>query len=387
MKTTLFYSVLLFAFFSCQNKQSDPKTPTPNPEAAPAPDNNTGKYIMLKGKLDTMSVTMHLIKQPATAVEENYDYSGQYYYAKHEQPIALYGNLDSLGNLVLEEASAGETVNAFTGKLDASGSFTGVWASSKGKSSLPVSLQASTPAVQFDVVQFTDVLKHWPNASKSPTADYSHQMLVAKSPADAADFLNSAILKDYFGDSIVNLYKGLTQKQIFDKQRDEFFAGFKDALKEDAPDSSDQDGYILNYSEDANMVVYYNEAPYVSLGYQTYAYTGGAHGSCGTMLGSYDLNRKKKLALNDVLKPGFEKSVNAAIATAIRKHFNISAKAPLSEVLFDDTVKYNENFCITRKGITFLYNQYEIAAYAMGQIPAFIPFESIKAHVQPEFLK
>ena len=41
----------------------------------------------------------------------------------------------------------------------------------------------------------------------------------------------------------------------------------------------------------------------------------------------------------------------------------------------------------SKKGILFLYNPYEIAAYAYGEIELFIPFEDVKSVVNPRFLQ
>jgi hypothetical protein len=59
---------------------------------------------------------------------------------------------------------------------------------------------------------------------------------------------------------------------------------------------------------------------------------------------------------------------------------------PLSNALFENSIEPTNNFCITKKGILFLYNPYEIAAYAMGEIELFIPFEELKTVVNPRFL-
>ena len=59
---------------------------------------------------------------------------------------------------------------------------------------------------------------------------------------------------------------------------------------------------------------------------------------------------------------------------------------PLSNKLFENSVESTSNFCITPKGILFLYNPYEIAAYAYGEIELFIPFSEIKSVVNPKFL-
>jgi hypothetical protein len=44
---------------------------------------------------------------------------------------------------------------------------------------------------------------------------------------------------------------------------------------------------------------------------------------------------------------------------------------------FSDTIKPADNFYITRDGIGFYYNQYDIAPYASGAFDIFIPFSEL----------
>lgn len=73
----------------------------------------------------------------------------------------------------------------------------------------------------------------------------------------------------------------------------------------------------------------------------------------------------------------------------ISKAYIDSEKAYLKKcesVLFDNTIQTTTNFCVTQKGILFLYNPYEIAAYAYGEIELFIPFEEVKNVLNPLFV-
>ena len=90
--------------------------------------------------------------------------------------------------------------------------------------------------------------------------------------------------------------------------------------------------------------------------------------------------------MNDVFLPKYEKTINKALANAVRRQFKMKPNEPLSNNLFDNSIKSSNNFCITSKGILFLYNPYEIAAYVYGEIELFIPFSEIKSVVNPRFL-
>ena len=58
-----------------------------------------------------------------------------------------------------------------------------------------------------------------------------------------------------------------------------------------------------------------------------------------------------------------------------------------SEMLLVKEISPNNNFYLDKENLYFLYNQYEITAYAAGPVLIKIPFSDIKLMVKPEFLK
>jgi hypothetical protein len=58
-----------------------------------------------------------------------------------------------------------------------------------------------------------------------------------------------------------------------------------------------------------------------------------------------------------------------------------------SEMLLVKEISPNNNFYFDKENLYFLYNQYEITAYAAGPVLIKIPFSDIKLMVKPEFLK
>ena len=56
-------------------------------------------------------------------------------------------------------------------------------------------------------------------------------------------------------------------------------------------------------------------------------------------------------------------------------------------MLLVDKIAPNNNFYFDDKKITFVYNQYEITAYAAGVIYITVNFSEIKNLIKPEFLK
>lgn len=111
-----------------------------------------------------------------------------------------------------------------------------------------------------------------------------------------------------------------------------------------------------------------------------YEYTGGAHGNRYLLIQNYDLEtgdmvNEQDLFIDDYYEPLKTLLLNALIAQTD----NAESKRDLRRMGYSvaDVVP-NENFYVTREGITYVYNPYEIAPYAMGCIEIFLPWETVR---------
>jgi hypothetical protein len=116
-----------------------------------------------------------------------------------------------------------------------------------------------------------------------------------------------------------------------------------------------------------------------------YTYTGGAHGSTLTYFVNWDTQAGKSVALNSILKPGYEKELTSTAESIFRAQEHLAKDASLKENYFfkDGVFSLNNNFTLTPIGIRFLYNQYEIKPYAAGQTNLLIPYSKIKSLLLP----
>ena len=46
--------------------------------------------------------------------------------------------------------------------------------------------------------------------------------------------------------------------------------------------------------------------------------------------------------------------------------------------MFTHEIKPNGNFTVSEQGVTYIYNQYEIAPYSMGAIHVSVPWDEIR---------
>jgi hypothetical protein len=114
-------------------------------------------------------------------------------------------------------------------------------------------------------------------------------------------------------------------------------------------------------------------------------FTGGAHPVYYEYYYNFDTETGDTLSLNDIFKPGFEAELKKLVVDKFRKDQNLGPNDPLTKGgLFEDTLSFNYNYLLTKDGINFHYNIYEVWSYAQGPLNIFIPYSDLKALLKPE---
>lgn len=156
---------------------------------------------------------------------------------------------------------------------------------------------------------------------------------------------------------------------------------FKDYynFKKDAPDSPAGYEWINNVEvsfQDTNLVVLTTTA---------YVYTGGAHGLESITYKNLDVKNKKEIALKDLFLPNFNSKLTKIAESIFRKDEGLTQTEPLENYFFENKAfTLNNNFAITKKGLLFTYNPYEIKSYAEGTTNLLIPYLKIKNLIKPK---
>lgn len=117
------------------------------------------------------------------------------------------------------------------------------------------------------------------------------------------------------------------------------------------------------------------------IGYNTvsYSYTGGAHGGITEINLNFEESTGKLLEQEDIFAEGFENPVGELLL----RHLNDGRDEESRISLLVDGIEPNGNFSIGPDGVTFTYNQYEIAAYVFGVIDILVPAKEIRPYIRP----
>ena len=113
---------------------------------------------------------------------------------------------------------------------------------------------------------------------------------------------------------------------------------------------------------------------------EEYSFTGGAHGMATIEYHNYSLGGGYEIALADVMDTDKQASAAILIREKLYNIYGVTDDAGLKEnCLFPEYINVSENFKVTHEGITFHYNQYDIACYAAGPIEVSISKSELEA--------
>jgi hypothetical protein len=195
--------------------------------------------------------------------------------------------------------------------------------------------------------------------------------------AETAKAINDAIQLNLFN------MKGLSMQQAVDsfanQYTHDYLRDLKPLYEQDTDDELKRAWYEYNYSIDTQTLEGWNGDVVVYLITQDY-YEGGAHGISQQLTMNFDKLSGRQLQLKDVFVPGYEARLTELLLKKLMQHVDVSTMEELRDkgYLFSMDMFPTENFMLGEDHITFIYNVYEIAAYAMGSTELEVEYDEVK---------
>ena len=214
---------------------------------------------------------------------------------------------------------------------------------------------ASSPKQEIDILLY-DIKTTQPDVGQNITRAVSQTVL------DAEKGYIDAVCKEYIdtkkGEYTSLLPEGLT----IEEAGNEYFW-----LKNDHTYSINSE-VIAGYKGYINYIINFFE------------FAGGAHPSSWCTILNFDPNNGQEIVLDDFMNENYESVLLTFIKAGIDKHFEKETFEEVVEegLLFEEEIPLASNFIIGAEDITFIYNRYDIAPYAAGEISVSIPLFEIK---------
>ena len=111
-----------------------------------------------------------------------------------------------------------------------------------------------------------------------------------------------------------------------------------------------------------------------------YNFTGGAHGLEQLLTLNFDKTTGKTITLDDVMVTGYQMRLNELLQKALLEKADCKDINELHDkgYLFSMEMYPSNNFVLGKDGITFIYNPYEIAPYALGRIELKLSYSTLE---------
>ena len=109
-------------------------------------------------------------------------------------------------------------------------------------------------------------------------------------------------------------------------------------------------------------------------------YYGGAHPTTVNTIACFDPTTGDEITLKDIFNEGYEETLCSMLIDRLMKDNNATTIEELCNKGYSLDIDFfiTNNFILGKDSITFLYNRYEIAPYALGDILISLDYNSLK---------
>lgn len=240
-------------------------------------------------------------------------------------------------------------------------------------------MNKNTGALQFDSIQVNKTA-HLFNDTAKPACNLIINFAYPVTSSDdiLKDSLNSYFISACFGDKFIGenpeeIVKRYTENYISEYRRD-----LEPMYAEDEKDKGNESSMGAWYSYykgiESHVQLYDKDLLVYRIDYNEY--TGGAHGIYMATFLNMDLTLMRPLRLDDIFVGKYKEALTDLIWNQLMADHKVTTHEALEDMGYASTgdITPTENFYLSKKGITFYYNVYDIAPYSMGPVKVTIPF-------------
>ena len=211
----------------------------------------------------------------------------------------------------------------------------------------------------------TEVLKHLTLSFDSKVLVFPN--ITSKALLDSIYSPVNISVQDYSKNNVLD---------ALNKEKEKFYKENTENEEDWKPDFAQ----IWEQNSDMNLFSKLNN--FMTIKYSMDGFTGGAHGYYNEIYKVFDTEKNSTLKLKDVVKNPTDKIWPKIL---MNNFLNGDLENGQAEMLLVKEIPLNNNFYFDQENLYFLYNQYEITAYAAGTVLIKIPFTEIKPLLTPEF--
>ena len=221
---------------------------------------------------------------------------------------------------------------------------------------------------------------------KNPLLSISLNMQFPDTFSNAAVLtkIRKAVLTDFFPD----LDKDMTDpKAAMDKYIREYIK-FYDKSEDVSADNDKEDADVqteIAWWDNEKMIIRNNSENILSYSIESDRFTGGAHGGKNYLNAVINLKTGERITEDDLFTEESKPLISEIILKKIMEKHQVEKAEDLEQIGFFDVAEIglNKNFYVTEQGIVYTYNEYEIAAYALGTTEVLLNYKDISGFMIP----
>lgn len=164
--------------------------------------------------------------------------------------------------------------------------------------------------------------------------------------------------------------------------------------KADLAQASELDFDVYSYSVYSHRIdlcdsLVYNQNGIVSITLLSQEYTGGVHGNDLLTTLNYDLEQNEVITPSALFLDSKDSRIVELLLGKLMEEFEVNTPEDLEYAgIFNyQVLEVTNNFYFTDEGITFYYNPYELAAYALGPIQLSVSYSELAPFLSGTYTK
>lgn len=165
-------------------------------------------------------------------------------------------------------------------------------------------------------------------------------------------------------------------KSAIDTLKNRYYTDTKEGLKDWSPE------FEQTWEQNSAMHLFSKSKDFMTIQYTSDGYSGGAHGYYNELYKVFDMKSNQTVQLSDIIKNQDATIWGRILMTQFLQNDLEKGQA---EMLLVKDILLSNNFYFDAANLYFLYNQYEIAAYAAGPVLIKVPFTEIKPLLTTSF--
>lgn len=236
---------------------------------------------------------------------------------------------------------------------------------------------------QFDSICINETVHLFADSTK-PACNLTLKYAYISQSADSIleDSINTILRTQMLGDKYWQTDNRNAVRSYADQYVETYRKDLEPMYLEDAANQGDSaitGAWYSYYKNLESEVIYYRQGLLVyQIDYDEY--TGGAHGMYSTHYLNIDLYTKSILTLDQLFTGDYNDLLTDLIWNQLMADNQVTTRDELEEMGYGTTgdITPSENFYLSKDGITFYYNVYDITPYAMGPVTVTIPYQMME---------